>query len=132
VLAGEVPDTTLVKLHRREAVVSYLGYPRFNRDPHPTLEWSLICDLTARRLGWRSYAERENPPVLHRKELFVDHDYPRRSLFARLTTAEERAGLFVEGERIGTLNGWESALASKQLTLRGHRLIRRPSQDGDT
>lgn len=131
VLAGEVPDATLVKLHRREAVVSYLGYPRFDRDPHPLLDWSLVCDLTARRLGWRSYADRENPPVLHRKELFVDDDYSRRSLFARLSAAEDRAGLLDQGDRIGTRDGWESALATRQLALRGHRLIRKPPQDAD-
>lgn len=132
VLAGKVPDVTLVKLHRRDAIVSYLGYPTFDREPHPPLNWSLVCDLTARRLGWRSYADRDNPPVLHRKELFVDNDYPRRALFARLTAAEERAGLLDDSERIGTSDGWQSALAAKQLVLRGHRLARCPAQDADT
>ena len=131
VLAGEVPDLTLVKLHRREAVVSYLGYPTFDRDAHPALDWSIVCDLTARRLGWRSYAERDNPPVLHRKELFVDVDYPRRSMFARLTAAEERAGLFDDGERIGTRHGWLSVLNDKRLVLRGHRLVRAPAHYAD-
>ncbi|HEV2890293.1 MAG TPA: DNA phosphorothioation-associated putative methyltransferase [Frankiaceae bacterium] len=124
VLTGAVPDATLIKLHRREPVVSYLSYPGFDRDPHPALAWSLVADLTARRIHWRSYAASANPPVLHRKESFVAEDYPRRALFARLTSAEDRAGLFANTDRIGTRDGWGAALTAAGRELRGHRLVR--------
>jgi hypothetical protein len=73
----------------------------------------------------REFADRGNPPILHRKETFLSRDHPLRPKFERLTKAEESKGLLEEGNRIGTRDGWERALTDKGLALRGHRLIAR-------
>src|SRR5690606_30149645 len=92
-LVGTVEQATLVKLHRGDPVVSYLSYPDFDRNPHPALAQSVVCDLRERRFRVDDYSGRLNRPILHRKELFVGASYPSRSKFERLTKAEERAGL---------------------------------------
>lgn len=124
VLIGEVDFANVVKLHHREARISYLEYPDFDRDPHPALARALVVDLQARQERFRDYRAQANPPILHRKEEFVTEDHPTRTKFARLTRREERAGLFEQTERIGTREGWRVALAEAGRELRGHRLVR--------
>ena len=125
---GTVPGATLVKLRRDDAKVSYLSYPRFDEDPHPALTESVSVDLRTFRVRQRDYGGQSNPPVLHRKELFVPATYPRRATFERLTRQEEAHGLFETTARIGTRDGWEQALAARGVATRGHRLVnRRPS-----
>jgi DNA phosphorothioation-associated putative methyltransferase len=121
---GEVDGANIIKLYRREPKLSYLSYPDFDRDPHPSLAFSLNVDLRAFRLKTRRFAGQPNPPILHRKECFVADDYPRRETFARLTRAEEAQGLLDDTERIGLRRGWELVLAQHGVALRGHRLIK--------
>lgn len=123
---GAVEGATLIKLYRREPKLSYLAYPDFDRDPHPALDVSMNIDLRELRLKRRRFSGQPNPPILHRKECFVANDYPRRTTFARLTKAEERAGLLDATDRIGLRRGWETVLEEKGLTLEGHRLVPAP------
>ncbi len=123
-LVGTVEEANVVKLHRDEAVVSYLAYPTFENDPHPALDQSVVCDLVGQRVSLSRFGNRSNPPILHRKELFVADSYPSRQKFARLTAAEERLGLYDEPSTIGTRDGWASTLDRQGLALRGHRLVR--------
>lgn len=124
-LAGAVDGLTLVKLFRRRARVSYLGYEDFDRLPHPTLQSAVVADLKRLDLHFRDYTRSSNPPILHRKELFVADDYPARQRFARLTAREERLGLLTSPSTIGTKNGWLAALSDGGVFLRGHRIFRR-------
>ena len=127
VLAGAVPGATLVKLNREEPKVSYLSYPDFDSDPHPVLRAAVTVNLPRLKLHYRDYADSQNPPILHRKELFVPDGYPRRETFARLTRQEERAEVLVDPAVIGTQKGWEARLAARGCSLRGHRLVREAS-----
>jgi DNA phosphorothioation-associated putative methyltransferase len=121
---GTVDGATLVKFHMRAAGVSYLFYPDFDSNPHPALAGAIQVSLSDLHIGFVDYSERGNPPILHRKELFVGADYPHRKKFARLTKQEERHGLYDNPRRIGTRKGWEEMLASKGVALRGHRLVK--------
>ena len=123
---GAVEGATLVKLHRVKAQVSYLAYPKFDRRAHPVLRGSLVVQLRHRQVRYLDFTQSANPPVLHRKDLFVDATYPRRSLFQRLTRAEERLGLLDDPARIGTRNDWEQHLAAHGCWIVGHRVQRRP------
>lgn len=123
-LAGKVDGANVVKLNRLKPKVSYMSYPGFERLPHPTLAESVVASFRELRVDVRDYRDRENPPVLHRKELFLASDHPLRERFARLTAQEERFGLFEEPESIGTTAGWAAALSTRGLTLRGHRVVR--------
>jgi DNA phosphorothioation-associated putative methyltransferase len=123
VLSGSFDGTTIVKLRRDEPKVSYLCYPDFDADPHPALQNSLRVDLRTFHLKVRDFHNAENPPILHRKELFVDADYPQRDTFASLTRTEEAAGLFSDPARIGTRQTWEELLRTFAVALDGHTLI---------
>lgn len=123
-ILGSVPEATLVKVHLDKPRVSWLVYPDFDTDPHPTLAASWVVDLRELDIRPFDYRDRESPPVLHRKELFVTLDHPRRATFARLTRQEERHGLLTEPSSIGTLRGWQNRLDEAGWNLRGHRLIR--------
>jgi hypothetical protein len=70
----------------------------------------------------RNYSQSENPPILHRKELFVPVDYPGREMFARLTEAEEAEGL-LGGRRIGFRKQWIELLKTRGFEIREHKLV---------
>jgi hypothetical protein len=122
-LSGRVEEATLLKLHRLKPQVSFLAYPRFDKDPHPVLAASIVCRLREQHVDYRDFTGRENPPVLHRKETFVSEEYPGREKFARLSRQEERAGL-LNSATIGTYEGWKDTLEESGWQLRGHRLVK--------
>ena len=121
---GEIEDATIVKLHRFSGKISYLAYPDFESDPHPALVRSVKLSLRTRELDCWDYAESENPPILHRKETFLQPSYPLYGKFARLTAQEERYGLLDEAATIGTRFGWQQRLADRGFVVKGHRLVR--------
>lgn len=120
---GRVEAANIIKLHRAEPKISYLSYPAFDTDPHPALDSSLTVHLQTFRVKSRNFRDGRNPPVLHRKELFVAPDYPLHAKFARLTRIEESKGLYEDTSRIGLKQGWDELLAEKGLYLKGHRLL---------
>ena len=123
-ILGGVAGATIIKAHLNKPRVSWLVYPDFDTDPHPALAASWVVDLRELDVRPFDYRERQNPPVLHRKELFVAEDHPRRATFERLTRQEERHGLLDAPASIGTLRGWQDRLNEAGWTLRGHRLVR--------
>jgi len=120
---GDVQEANIIKLHRLKPKVSYLSYPKFDRDPHPSLKGSLVFHLQSFDLKYYNFSDSENPPILHRKETFVPSDYPHRKKFEKLTKQEEKQGLFENTKIIGTKNGWNEVLKLKKVHLRGHQLI---------
>lgn len=123
-LVGTVEDANIVKLFRDVPAVSYLSYPDFEADPHPVLVESVHCDLQGQSVRFQNFRRRANPPILHRKELFVSKQSPLRAKFGRLTAAEERAGLYQHPESIGTRDGWQATCASHGVSIKGHRVVR--------
>jgi DNA phosphorothioation-associated putative methyltransferase len=83
VLSGEITGANIVKLGRDEPKVSYLSYPGFDVEAHPALEFSIRVDLRSFNIKNRDFRGSENRPILHRKELFVPHDYPGREAFEK-------------------------------------------------
>lgn len=122
-LSGTVEHSNLVKLSVAEPQVSYLTYPEFERDAHPTLASSVIVNLRKLTVDWRDYRQSVNPPLLHRKEEFLGADHPKRRTYSRLTRAEKRVGLYQNPEKIGTLAGWQQALKESRVCIRGHRVV---------
>ena len=122
-LVGAVDGVTLIKLSRNKPTVSYLVYPGFDRDGHPALAEAFTADLGRLRLYHRDYRTSRNPPILHRKELFVGDDHPSKSKFARLTAQEESHGLYGTVRPIGHRLDWLALLSDRHLQLRGHELL---------
>lgn len=121
---GNLEETTLIKLRADQPKVSYLHYPDFDTDPHPALRSSMQADLRGLQVDYRDYSSSENPPILHRKETFVDTEYPLYEKFQRLTAQEEKWELLNDSNSIGTKNGWLRRLHEKGVKLQGHRLLR--------
>lgn len=115
-------------LDSRAGRVSYLSYPDFDTDPHPALTRCVKLSLRTRALECFDYADRENPPILHRKETFLHADDPRYARFSALTAKEEAAGLLAEPGTIGTRDGWARRLTERGFQLKGHRLLKNKCQ----
>jgi len=75
------------------------------------------------RVTYRDYVDFLNPPILHRKEMFVSSDDERWARFAALTRDEEGLGLYDDPPVIGTLQGWRDLLRQKGLRIEDHRVL---------
>jgi DNA phosphorothioation-associated putative methyltransferase len=122
---GGTEDANIVKLHLERPCVSYLSYPDFDSDPHPALKRTLVVDMQTFRVWSQNFEDMKNPPILHRKELFVPASYPQRERFQRLTEQEERFDLF-DGSTgsIGNREQWGNRLRVAGVRISGHRVLR--------
>jgi DNA phosphorothioation-associated putative methyltransferase len=125
---GEIEGANVIKIHRRSGKLSYLCYPTFETEPLPALLRCIRLSLRSRELHCYDYAQSDNPPILHRKETFLEAQHPLYDKFARLTRQEEHHGLLTESARIGTREGWDKRLSERGYFLKGHRLVRTNSQ----
>ena len=130
VVFGVGPEFNLMKFRTDELKVSFLSYPDFFADPHPSLRHAITIDLTCGKARHTDYAGNLNPPILHRKETFLVPDHLLRSGFAALTEAEEREGLYEQTATIGFKLNWERLLGTKGLIIQGHEL-RKVESKGD-
>jgi len=121
-LTGNVEGTNIVKLYFSEPRVSYLSYPKFETEAHPSLHSSVSVHLQTFESRRREYSTSSNPPILHRKELFLRNDDPSRAKYERLTRREEASGLYENPISIGTREAWDALLREKGFQIRGHRL----------
>jgi hypothetical protein len=124
-LAGLIPGDgyNLVRLGLDDPTVALLHYPGFFEDPFPALAARWLVDPEAGTVSYRTYGESLNPPILHRKELLLPLDHPRRAEFAALTEACEAIGLFDEPTRIGYRRQWEQLIREKGYRVVGHALV---------
>lgn len=114
---------TLVKFSLDKPNLSYLFYPDFDQDPHPSLALSLVIDLKTLDYREWNYQTSDNPPLLHRKETFVTPEYPNYAEFAHLTRLEVELGLLEQSRMIGTRQEWEHRLKRFNIAFEGHYLV---------
>jgi DNA phosphorothioation-associated putative methyltransferase len=120
-IVGEV-DYNVVKLSMDGRKVSFLKYKDFDEEAHPALLHSVRVHLPSAAYAIRDYSSSENPPILHRKESFVDPLYQSYGAFAELTRQEEDLGLLSRSE-IGLKREWLHLLAESQLRIVGHQVL---------
>ena len=126
-IVGEV-EYDLIKIGLDGRKLSFLRYPDFEGIAHPVLAYSVRVYLPTASYGIKNFSNSENPPILHRKESFLDSLHPRHAEFAQLSAQEEELGLLSRSD-IGTRNGWEALLKESHVDIVGHTLIR-ISEDG--
>jgi hypothetical protein len=85
---------------------------------------SIKLSLRTRDFECLDYSKSNNPPILHRKETFLDPGHPLHGKFARLTRQEETRGLLDDASSIGTREGWKTKLTSMGYTIRGHKVVK--------
>jgi DNA phosphorothioation-associated putative methyltransferase len=121
-IVGEV-DYNIIKLATDGRKVSFLNYKDFDGEAHPELLHSVRVHLPSTSYAIRDYSSSENPPILHRKEAFVDTLYPNYGAFAELTQQEEDLGLLSHPE-IGFRREWRRLLAEHHLEIVGHNICK--------
>ena len=120
-LLGEIEECNLLKVNKVKRKVSFMVYEDFDKVPHPALRYCFVVDFRDRSIKRWNFEERENPPILHRKETFVDEEYAGYNKFAKLTKQEEKADL-LSSNSIGTKKAWEALLKENGLVIKGHQL----------
>lgn len=103
--------------------VSLLLYEEFESVGFPALLASFRLDLATSKAARTDYRKRDNPPILHRKEMLLPREHPLRPRFAALTRAAEEHGLFREPNKIGTRTRWAETVAAAGLRIEGQRLV---------
>lgn len=116
-------QATLIKFSLTKPQLSYLFYPHFDCDPHPTLYTSIKVDLKTGEATARNYAQTANPPILHRKETFIAPDHPLYETFRNLTHQEEVLGLLDRPTTIGTAKGWQQRLDQYGWVIEGNAVV---------
>lgn len=122
IAANEDIEFDVIKLGTKELSISLLSYPRFWKDAFPVLEQSAKLDFGTHTFAVTDYGRRENPPVLHRKELLLPPDHGQFEEFAALTAQAEALGLFQSSRSIGHLKGWQNALDAAGVRASGNKL----------
>src|SRR5690242_6123842 len=91
-------DFTVIRISEISHEIGLLNYPRFFEDPFPSLANAHVADVNTKRVRSSDYSTRENPPILHRKELLLPADHPGRERFEALTAALEKRGAFADSQ----------------------------------
>ena len=86
---------------------------------------SIKIDLINKNVKFTSYADRENPPILHRKELLFTSDHPKLPEFIAITRIAEQNKLFKEPNKIGNKLTWQRLVDEAGLEIRGNRLFKK-------
>lgn len=116
-------DYNIVKYPRESGGISLLCYPDFFEEPFPALSCSWLVDNANASVKRRNYADSLNPPILHRKELFIPDDHPLRGEYLGLTESAEQLGFFENSRSIGFRLAWESLIRERGYRLVGHKLL---------
>lgn len=120
----------VVKVHTQSRRVSLLVYPEFEAEDFPVLSASWTESATG-GFRYRSYDDSSNPPILHRKELLVTEEHPRRAEWAQRTAVAESLGLFDNVRSIGFLANWERLIAEKSYRLCDGEFVPLGNTDGE-
>ena len=117
--ALKIPTDTwnVVKFSMKDFKISLLNYPAFDTYAYPSLTKSYTVDLLKLNVREANYADSKNPPILHRKELFVHESHCNRSQFVQNTSAGEALGLYIKPRTIGFKNSWNKLIRSKGYYL---------------
>ena len=113
----EDSEWNIIKFYKRDFKVAFLNYPDFDDYAYPPLNQSITVDLQKLSQRKADYSKSDNPPILHRKETFVEASYPLIELFREITLEGEEAGLFEKTRTIGFRKNWERLISSRGLKL---------------
>jgi len=123
----------LLKWGRRSPPsMSFLRYDDFFEIGHPALIESVKVDLISGQAKRTDYRKSNNPPILHRKELFLLPDHPSFPDFHALTQKEESFGLYEKPMTIGFRQNWERLLAEAGVEVAGNQVVPVETSSGET
>jgi len=123
ILQEKGPEYTIIRFESDTMCLSLLNYPNIEDEPFPALKESWRVDLESGEIGYRTYENSLNPPILHRKELLLSADHPRRKEYSELTVSAEAIGLFDDTTRIGYQRQWLHLIHERGYRLERHQLV---------
>jgi len=106
-------DWNVIKI-AHDGSITFLKYARFMTAAFPELECSMKVPRSlppGRVIRWG----RENPPILHRKELLLPEGHPSAEKARVWTRRCEKANLFRDTTRIGRKKVWNAMLREAGL-----------------
>ena len=117
--ALKIPDNSwdLVKFNKRDYKLSLLSYPTFFEEPYPALHKSYTIDLSKLSMREANYSASENPPILHRRETFIEPNHPQINFFESFTKEGEEIGLYENTRTIGFKQSWHRLIKRKGYFL---------------
>jgi len=113
----DVTQWNIIKFYKRDYKLTFLSYPTFDTASYPALNTSFTVDLQKLSVREASYTQSDNPPILHRKETFVDASYSLFTLFSDITHEGEAIGLYKNVRTIGFQKNWLRLIAQKGYYL---------------
>ena len=113
----------VLKINLKTHRLSILEYADFEEDPFPTLLTSHSFENPSSLPIKRSFSSSLNPPILHRKELLVEHNHPQINRWIETTRLAESLGLFEESQSIGFKLNWLKRIESKGYVLQGDQFL---------
>lgn len=116
-------EYNLIRIDADQEEVGFLHYPDLGAHPFPALVESWRVHVQSSLLTRRTYTASLNPPILHRTELLLPEDHPRRVAFLNLTRTCEALGLFDNPTIIGFRQNWAQLIASKGFELVDTELV---------
>lgn len=119
---GRLETANVIKFHLKTPKISYLFYPEFDINPHPTLYRAMEIDLRDLDVIYKDYDQNDDPPILHQIDTLVTPDYPQYEKIAKLTRQEEDWGLLENWQSISRLSGWHKCLQENCAVLNGYKL----------
>jgi DNA phosphorothioation-associated putative methyltransferase len=122
--ALRVTSWNVAKFSRKEFKLSLLFYPNFYEDSYPALEQAITVDLKKLEHRVISYKDSDNPPILHRKELFIPKTHQMYGLFCEITKEGEDVGLYENTRIIGFRETWKNLIEKKGYILKGGRIVK--------
>jgi len=119
-LLSDFVTWNVIKLNiKNPEQLSFLEYESFEQAEFPILFRSCQIDLKLRKIQIREHSK-NNPPVLHRKELLVHPNHPDREKFLSLTAQLEDLGAFRNIVKLGTKHRWEDELTELNIVIKDH------------
>ena len=115
-------NANIVKLYYNKPKITYLVYPEFDNQAHPSLQATMEVDLHNLSVTYHDISDETNPLILHQKDTLVAPDYPSYKKFVRLTKKEQKSGLLENRDAIRRLHGWLRCLREHEVTIEGHKL----------
>ena len=124
VMAGDITEFDLVKVHIASGKVTVLSYDDFEGKPVPMLMKRLKVRLRDQEMDVFEYGTAFQPTMLFRKSRYINEEYPFYAEQVAFEEALERAAMFDLDAHGPSQSTFEGVLESRRYCIDGYELSR--------
>jgi DNA phosphorothioation-associated putative methyltransferase len=128
-IVGDIPEFNVLKFEKSS--ISLLAYEDFAESAFPALLYSTYVDLEFETAKFIDYSKRDNPPILHRKELLLPPNHPKFPEFSAITRLADSRNLFSEPTKIGFRQQWSALIEGAGLQIVGPKLFEKGTDQAE-